>query len=109
MACLRGRQIQRLHGENAQFWVVASQGMRRTVNGVRRAHSMHKGVDAMARLLPDLLAERVIAGFAVPIVELVAPPMSWLSTDLSRSADHLLNERFGDLSVSLGSSAILAP
>lgn len=35
--------------------------------------------------------------FAVPIVQLVAPPMPWLPADLPRSADHLLDELLGDL------------
>src|SRR5215469_16855863 len=64
---------------------------------MRRAYSVHKRVDAVARLLPELFTERVITPFAVPIVQLVAPPMPWLPADLPRSADHLLDELLGDL------------
>src|SRR6516164_2487695 len=54
--------------KNAQLWVATPQRVGRSVNGVRRAHRVHKGVDAVARLLPDLLTERLITAFAVPIV-----------------------------------------
>jgi len=50
------------------LWVAIPQRVGRSVNGVRRAHRVHTGVDAVARLLPDLLTERLITAFAVPIV-----------------------------------------
>src|SRR5215469_237944 len=64
---------------------------------MRRAYSVHKRVDAVARLLPELFTERVITAFAVPIVQLVAPPMPWPPANLPRSADHLLDELLADL------------
>ena len=77
--------------------VVPAKRGRCSVNGVRGAHGVDECVDAVARLRPRLVAERVISLLAVAIVQLVAPPVSGLPGQLAGAGDHRLDELFVDL------------
>src|ERR1043165_5702664 len=66
---------------------------------VRRAYRVYEGVDPLVGLLPQLLAEGVVTGLSIPIVQLVAIPVPWLTTDVACGADHGLDQLLGDLLV----------
>src|SRR2546426_7605384 len=53
-----------------------------------RAHALYEGVQLSPGLFPHLLPQSVVAGFPVSIVQLIAVPMAWSTTDLGRHCDH---------------------
>src|SRR5262245_61251021 len=62
---------------------------------MRSADCLHERVNAPAALLPRLISQRVVADFAVAVVELIAPPVPGLRAELFCSANHLPDQLLG--------------
>src|SRR5439155_8436275 len=69
---------------------------RDSVDGVCCADRVYEGVDRGSGLLPDLVAQGVVARDRVVIVELIRPEASGPRADFARGLDHTLDERFAD-------------
>ena len=57
--------------------------------------AVNEGVDLALRLAPDLLAQRVVAGDAVLVVELVGPVGVRLPAQLAGGLDHVQDQLLG--------------
>src|SRR5947208_7443514 len=61
-----------------------------------RAHALYEGVHLSRGLFPHLLAQSVVAGLPVSIVQLIAVPVAWPTTDLGRHCDDGFDHLLGD-------------
>src|SRR6266702_6323481 len=61
-----------------------------------RAHALYEGVHLSPGLFPHLLAQSVVPGLPVSIVQLIAVPMAWPTTELGRHCDHAFDQLLGD-------------
>src|SRR6266516_134583 len=61
-----------------------------------RAHALYEGVHPSPGLFPHLLAQSVVPGLPISIVQLIAVPMAWPTTELGRHCDHAFDQLLGD-------------
>ena len=60
---------------------------------------MHERIDFSGGLVPDFLAERMVACGSIPVCQLIGPPVTRQLTDRAGFLDHSLDELLCDLFV----------